>query len=100
MTGAIRVSADHAYDLDAQVAIRPEPFGALCYHYGNRRITFLRSPEIVAVVEALAGAATLADAFEVVGVAEARRPTFLKALDQLAASGMIHERATPVAPTD
>lgn len=100
MTDAIRVSADHAYDLDAQVAIRPEPFGALCYHYGNRRLTFLRSPEIVAVVEALAGAATLAEAFEHVGVAEARRPTFLKALDQLAASGMIHERGAPVAPTD
>jgi putative mycofactocin binding protein MftB len=100
MTDAIRVSADRAYDLDPQVAIRPEPFGALCYHYGNRRLTFLRSPEIVAVVEALAGAATLGDAFELVGVAEERRSTFLKALDQLAASGMIHERAAPVAPTD
>jgi mycofactocin biosynthesis protein MftB len=100
MTDAIRVRADHAYDLDAQVAIRPEPFGALCYHYGNRRLTFLRSPEMVAVVQALAGAATLADAFEIVGVAEARRATFLAALDQLAASGMIHERASPNAPGD
>jgi putative mycofactocin binding protein MftB len=100
MTDAIRVRFDRAYDVDAQVAIRPEPFGALCYHYGNRRLTFLRSPEIVAVVEALAGAASLVDAFELVGVAEARRPAFIKALDQLAASGMIHERASPVAPTD
>jgi mycofactocin biosynthesis protein MftB len=39
-----------AYALDAAVAIRPEPFGALAYHYGNRRLTFLRSPDLVALV--------------------------------------------------
>ena len=26
------------------MALRPEPFGALAYHYGSRRLTFLRSP--------------------------------------------------------
>jgi putative mycofactocin binding protein MftB len=33
-----------------QVALRPEPFGALAYHYGNRRLVFLRHPDIVRVV--------------------------------------------------
>jgi putative mycofactocin binding protein MftB len=30
------------------VALRPEPFGALAYHFGNRRLVFLRRPELVA----------------------------------------------------
>ena len=42
-----------AYGVDPQVAIRPEPFGALCYHYGNRRLTFLKSHDMVDVVAGL-----------------------------------------------
>ena len=38
------------WQLHPQVALRPEPFGALAYHYGNRRLTFLRSPELVELV--------------------------------------------------
>ena len=94
--GAIPVSPDQAYDLDARVAIRPEPFGALCYHYGNRRLTFLRSPEIVAVVQALAAAPTLRAALTDVGVAEERWPAFVRALATLVESGVIHERPGPV----
>ena len=37
-----------------QVALRPEPFGALAYHYGNRRLNFLRAKELVTLVESLA----------------------------------------------
>ena len=32
-----------ALQLDPEVALRHEPFGALAYHYGTRRLTFLRS---------------------------------------------------------
>ena len=42
-----------AWELDPMVALRPEPFGALAYHYGNRRLTFLRSPDLVTVVRSL-----------------------------------------------
>lgn len=35
------------------MALRPEPFGALAYHYGNRRLTFLRSAELVELVHDL-----------------------------------------------
>ena len=35
------------------MALRPEPFGALAYHFGNRKLTFLKRPELVAVVRAL-----------------------------------------------
>jgi putative mycofactocin binding protein MftB len=39
-----------AYRLDPKVALRPEPFGALAYHYGSRRLTFLRSKLLADVV--------------------------------------------------
>ena len=35
------------YRLHPQVALRDERFGALAYHYGNRRLIFLRSRELV-----------------------------------------------------
>jgi len=44
------MSATRALDLDAawrlhpQVALRPEPFGALLYHFGTRRLSFLQRP--------------------------------------------------------
>ena len=44
------VALDAPLELHPQVALRPEPFGALAYHYGNRRLVFLKSPDVVAVV--------------------------------------------------
>src|SRR5690606_22285044 len=41
-------------ELDSQVALRPEPFGALAYHYRTRRLIFLKHPDIVTVVRSLA----------------------------------------------
>jgi mycofactocin biosynthesis protein MftB len=32
------------------VALRDESFGALAYHYGQRRLVFLKTPELVAVL--------------------------------------------------
>ena len=40
--------------LHPQVALRPEPFGALAYHYGNRRLVFLQHVDMVAVAQHLA----------------------------------------------
>ena len=42
-----------AYRLHPSVALRPEPFGALAYHYGNRKLVFLKSPLMVEVVRTL-----------------------------------------------
>ena len=41
------------YGLDPDVALRPEPFGALAYHYGSRRLTFLRSSLLAELVRDL-----------------------------------------------
>ena len=52
---------DRRLALDPQVALRPEPFGALAYHYGNRRLIFLKHPDVVRVVRALGDHAPVAD---------------------------------------
>jgi putative mycofactocin binding protein MftB len=84
------LALDRPYRLDSQVALRPEPFGALAYHYGNRRLTFLRSPDMVRVVEGLNDAGSVAEALEGAGIAQRRWPSFVKALTELEASEVIH----------
>jgi mycofactocin biosynthesis protein MftB len=84
---------DRAFALHPLVALRPEPFGALAYHYGTRRLIFLKHPDIVRVVGSLAGHATLRDALVATGIAEARWPSFERALAALVESEMLGERA-------
>ena len=83
---------DRRLELDPQVSVRPEPFGALAYHYGNRKLIFLKHPDIVAVVRALGDHDTLADALAACGIDERRWPSFERALASLENSEMLHER--------
>jgi mycofactocin biosynthesis protein MftB len=81
-------NVDAGYSLDPQVALRAEPFGALAYHYGTRRLTFLRSPLLVEVVRSLEHHGSAAAAVDA-AVPPAKRTAFLKALADLAQSGFI-----------
>jgi mycofactocin biosynthesis protein MftB len=87
------VELDGAFELHPHVALRPEPFGALAYHYGNRRLVFLRHPDIVAVVRALAERASVADSLRACGIDERRWPSFVAALSSLESSGVVRARA-------
>jgi putative mycofactocin binding protein MftB len=87
------VLTDRALELHPQVAVRPEPFGALAYHYGNRRLVFLKHRDLVAVVEALGEHATLADTFDACGVERHRRPAFETAIASLIESDMLRHRS-------
>lgn len=82
-----------SWELHPQVALRPEPFGALAYHYGNRRLTFLRSLELVELVRTLGDHASLDDALVACGIAEARWPSYRSAVESLAASELLREKA-------
>lgn len=77
------------YRLHPQVALRPEPFGALAYHYGNRRLTFVRSHDMVHVLGMLGEFPSVDAALEGAGIDPARRPTMVAALRQLHDSEVI-----------
>lgn len=87
-----RVTFESVLELHPQVALRPEPFGALAYHYGNRRLVFLKHPDVVAVVKTLADHPTLADALSAAGISKNRWPSFVKAIASLCDSEVIRER--------
>ena len=76
------------------VALRPEPFGALVYHFGNRKLSFLKSKPLVAVVESLADHPSAAATLTACRVPEAQWPAYVKALADLARSQMIEPRET------
>jgi putative mycofactocin binding protein MftB len=78
------------------VALRPEPFGALAYHFGNRTLSFLKSKALVTVVQSLADHPTAAATLTACGIAETQRPAYVRALADLARSQMIERR--PEAP--
>ncbi|MEO5725222.1 MAG: mycofactocin biosynthesis chaperone MftB [Ilumatobacteraceae bacterium] len=86
---------DRALELDPQVALRPEPFGALAYHYGNRRLIFLKHPDVVAVAKQLAEHPSLAATLEACHVAPTRWPSFAAAFESLISSEVVRERSRP-----
>ena len=83
------VTLESACELHPQVALRPEPFGALAYHYGNRRLVFLKHPDIVRVVKTMGQHSSLRDALVAEGVDETRWPSFVSALSSLTTSEII-----------
>ena len=80
---------EQRYGLHPQVALRPEPFGALAYHYGNRRLTFLRSDRLVTLVRALDAHGSVTEALSASSFPPERWPSVLTALAQLARSEVI-----------
>ena len=83
---------DAAYGLHPQVSIRPERFGALLYHFGTRRLSFLKSPALLEVVRSLDSARSARAACVAAGVSTAQLPSYESALATLAGSSMIQER--------
>ncbi len=86
---------DTPLQLDPQVALRPEPFGALAYHYGTRRLVFLKDRDVLAVANALDAHPSLAAALQACGIPQSRWPSFAKAFATLNESEIVRER--PVA---
>ena len=81
---------DRPWQLHPQVSLRPEPFGALAYHFGTRRLSFLKSPVLLEVVRSLHEHPTARDACRAAGVGEDER--YERALRTLADTGMIEPR--------
>ena len=66
------IDLDRPYALHPQVAVRAEPFGALLYHFGTRRLSFLTDRRLLAVVEALGSQPTARAACAAAGVSDVR----------------------------
>jgi putative mycofactocin binding protein MftB len=83
---------DRPWQLHPQVSVRPERFGALLYHFGTRRLSFLKSPALLTVVRELGDAPSAREACAKAGVAETDLPAYATALRTLAGSQMIRPR--------
>jgi len=81
-----------AWVLSPSVALRPERFGALAYHFGNRKLTFLKRPDLVAVVRGLGEAPDVRTALANAGVPDSQHAAYAAALRGLAATDMIRLR--------
>jgi putative mycofactocin binding protein MftB len=83
---------DGAWRLHPQVSVRPERFGALLYHFGTRRLSFLKSRALFTVVSSLDTQPTARAACAAAGVTSAELPGYASALATLAAGTMIMAR--------
>ena len=71
---------NRGYRLNPAVSLRPEPFGALVYHFGNRRLSFLKTRQLVTVVRLLESHDSAADALAAAGVPVRQRAAYAAAL--------------------
>jgi mycofactocin biosynthesis protein MftB len=85
---------DRAWCVDERVAVRPEPFGALLYHFGTRRLSFLKNTTVLAVVRSLGEHPSARSACAAAGAGTAALPAYERALATLAQSRMIRERGS------
>ncbi|AOW92037.1 mycofactocin system protein MftB [Rhodococcus sp. WMMA185] len=88
-TGKPAIDLDVGWKLHHRVALRHEPFGALLYHFGTRKLSFLKNRTIVAVVEALPSHADARSALRAQGIGDDLAPKYARALGALAESHMI-----------
>jgi putative mycofactocin binding protein MftB len=96
-TAGVSFDAHAGWRLAPSVALRPEPFGALAYDFTTRKLSFLKSPILVQVVEQLADAPSALAVLDAVGVTVQEQSSYLTALATLARTGMITRREPQVA---
>ena len=83
---------DRAWQVHPSVSVRPESFGALLYHFGTRRLSFLKDRRLLAAVQRLGQAPTAREACLSAGVGGDELPAYAAALATLATTDMIRER--------
>lgn len=83
---------DVAWRLHHQVAVRPESFGALLYHFGTRKLSFLKNRTILEVVTSLDDHPDIRSACRAAGIDDAQQAPYLHALGVLAQSKMLVTR--------
>lgn len=92
---AIAFDPDLGWQLHPQVAVRPESFGALLYHFGTRKLSFLKSRTILEVVNSLSEHPDARAACRAAGIDDAQQEPYLRALSTLVKSKMLVRKETP-----
>ncbi|WP_146341668.1 mycofactocin biosynthesis chaperone MftB [Nesterenkonia sp. NBAIMH1] len=80
---------ESAWKLSSQVSVRPEPFGALLYHFGTRKLSFLKDRTLVQIVESLRDQPSARAAIVAAGVAEPYQDVYIRAVSSLVDSNMV-----------
>ena len=83
---------DRPLGVAPQVSVRPERFGALLYHFGTRRLSFLKDRRLLDVLERLDGSPTARHACDEAGVTADALAAFEQALQRLVETDMLQER--------
>jgi len=86
------------WERSAKIGLRPEPFGALAYHFDTRRLVFLKSPTLVELVDGLADHDSADAAIEAIvePATDVARQAHVKALASLAEAGVIEPSAPAI----
>ncbi|WP_199430482.1 mycofactocin biosynthesis chaperone MftB [Qaidamihabitans albus] len=84
--------ADRPYRLSPNIALRPEPFGALAYDFTTRKLSFLKTRTLVEVVRALEKQPDARSALVSADVPDGERERYLDALAGLLSAGTIEAR--------
>ncbi|MGT2425063.1 mycofactocin biosynthesis chaperone MftB [Amnibacterium kyonggiense] len=82
---------DRPWRVHPRVSIRPEPFGALVYHFETRKLSFLKERTLLDVVAGLDGVRPAREVLRAAGVPEGQDARYGRALAALAASQMLVE---------
>jgi putative mycofactocin binding protein MftB len=99
VTTLLKLDLDRTWTLHPQVSVRPEPFGALLYHFGTRQLSFLKDRRLLDVVSALSPTSTARAACAAAGLHDDELPRYTRALTTLARSSMLVEQADPTERT-
>ncbi|MFC7401830.1 mycofactocin biosynthesis chaperone MftB [Citricoccus sp. GCM10030269] len=75
--------------LAGSVSVRPERFGALLYDFRTRKLMFLKTPRLAAVIESMDGDRTVAECFDAVEAGPEERAGLVGVIDHLLSIGML-----------
>ncbi len=96
----ITLDLDTGLDLHPQVSVRPEAFGALLYHFGTRRLSFLKDPLLLDVVRQLSRCDSAREACATAGVTPADLAQYEQALATLVETQMLMPRVSAEEPKE
>jgi mycofactocin biosynthesis protein MftB len=87
--GRVEFDLDVPWRLHPQVAVRPQNIGALLFHIGTRKLSFLKNRTILTVVQSLTDHPDVRAALRAAGVEDAQQDPYVHALGVLAGSQML-----------